>query len=101
MEKTSGGVRCSFPLQNGHSPSAGAESVREKSLGLFALSVEIITHLPSIGSFLNCGILLKIQILKIKMQNDISTKSEYFPMFQAYGLEHWNLGFEICLEFRI
>ena len=63
-EVISGGVRCSLPSQNGHaSVSAGVSfsiAVAANWSGLFALSVEIITHLPITGSRLNSGMLTSV-----------------------------------------
>src|SRR4030066_112907 len=51
----SGGVLSSFPGQKGQKPPLFASGFATKSVGLLALSVEIIIHRPTIGSFLNSG----------------------------------------------
>jgi hypothetical protein len=52
----SGGVADSLPGQKGHSLlSVLLLGAPEKSDGLFPRSVDMITHLPIIGSFLSSG----------------------------------------------
>jgi hypothetical protein len=52
----SGGVADSFPGQKGQSLLSRLLGALEKSEGLLPLSVEMITHLPMMGSFLSSGI---------------------------------------------
>jgi hypothetical protein len=55
--RISGGVLSSFPWQRGQNPPADLRSSAAKSEGLLPLSVEMITHLPWMGSFLSWGTL--------------------------------------------
>ena len=52
----SGGVVCSLPSQNAQKPPFFGETRIPKSEGRFPLSIEIMTHLPEMGSFLSSGI---------------------------------------------
>ena len=52
----SGGVVYSLPGQKGQNPPFFLWDGETKSVGLFPLSTEMITHLPTMGSFLNSGI---------------------------------------------
>jgi hypothetical protein len=54
--RISGGVVYSFPGQKGQNPPFFFCEGETKSVGLFPRSTEIITHLPTIGSFLSSGI---------------------------------------------
>jgi hypothetical protein len=67
MEYTSGGVEASLLGQNGQSFDSFALVILGKSVGRLPRSVDMITHLPTIGSFLNSGKLssYKIPILHI------------------------------------
>src|SRR5574337_456167 len=53
---TSGGVLASLPGQNGQKPTLGEGWVNSNSEGRLPRSVDIITHLPTMGSFLSSGI---------------------------------------------
>src|SRR5579884_158072 len=52
---TSEGVLFSLPAQNGQNPLFLGTGSRTKSAGRLARSVEIMTHRPTMGSFLNSG----------------------------------------------
>jgi hypothetical protein len=52
----SGGVVCSFPLQNAQNPIFLGDTRIPKSVGLLPRSTDIMTHLPETGSFLNSDI---------------------------------------------
>jgi hypothetical protein len=52
----SGGVVYSLPGQKGQNPPFFRCEGDMKSVGLFPLSIDIMTHLPTIGSFRNSGI---------------------------------------------
>src|SRR5882757_7354509 len=53
--RISGGVLFSLPEQNGQNPPLILTASRAKSVGRLARSVEIMTHRPTIGSFLSSG----------------------------------------------
>src|SRR5512134_1628003 len=53
----SGGVVYSFPGQNGQNPPFFRWDCERKSVGLFPRSIDMMTHRPTIGSFLSSGIL--------------------------------------------
>ena len=53
---TSAGVICSLPGHSGHIAAFGGGGSSIKKTGRLPRSVDIITHLSIIGSFLNSGI---------------------------------------------
>jgi hypothetical protein len=52
----SGGVVYSLPGQKGQNPPFFLCEAERKSVGLFPRSIDMITHLPTMGSFLSSGI---------------------------------------------
>jgi hypothetical protein len=69
--RISGGVLSSFPSQRGQNPPIDLDCSVTKSEGLLPLSVEMITHLPWIGSFLSSGMMdfSKERIQELKKGN--------------------------------